>query len=71
MEREDGLMGIGISISKGEGKVVVQYGITKIPTRKQQCLYRMIGNELMPLAFFKSDADAEEFENFLKILVKE
>lgn len=64
-------MGIGISISTGNGEKIVQYGTTKPPGRKQSCLYRLIGNELLPLAYFKSDEDAQEFEDFLKILLKD
>jgi hypothetical protein len=60
-------MGIRI-ICKADGKEV-EYGVTKIPTRINKCLYRMIGNELIPLAYFKSDADAQEFEDFLKVIV--
>lgn len=59
---------MSVRIETQDGKLIVEYGVTKIPTRKQKCLYRMMGNDLLPLAYFKSDADAKEFEDFLYIL---
>jgi len=38
-----------------------EWGITKIPHRKSQCLYKMVGNVLTPLAYFKDDQCAAEF----------
>jgi len=43
----------------------VEYGVTEISTRKQKFLYRLKGTELHPMAYFKADADAEEFKDFL------
>lgn len=60
---------MSIRIETEDGKLVVEYGVTKMPTRKQKCLYRMTGNNLQPLAYFKSDVAAKEFEDFLHLLL--
>lgn len=47
---------------------VEEFGVTKIPTRKSKCLYRMRGNMLEPLAYFRSDEDAEIFDKILDFI---
>ena len=52
-----------------DGKAVVTYGIDRFPDRKRYCLYRLIGNIIVPLAYFRNDADADEFLEFMHSLV--
>ena len=43
-----------------------EFGIAALPYRKSKCLYRMRGNMIEPLAYFRSDDDAEAFEGILE-----
>lgn len=52
-----------------KGAEPVTYGVMKFPDRVRNCLYRMTGNIIVPLAYFKRDADAIEFLAFLHSLV--
>ena len=48
----------------------VNFGIMSIPNRKSKCLYRTRGNMVEPLAYFRSDQNAEEFQDILDFLIE-
>lgn len=52
------------------GEKLVEFGVTKFPNRKSKCLYKMRGAMLEPLAYFRTDDDAKEFERVMDILVE-
>ncbi len=58
----------GIKIESYLGNV--EFGVTSIPNRKSKCLYRMRGAMLEPLAYFRSEQNAEEFEKIIELLLK-
>jgi len=51
------------------GKGSVEFGVTSIPNRKSKALYTTRGAMVEPLAYFKSDECAEEFEKVLDFIV--
>ena len=58
----------GISIESGAGKI--EFGVMSLPNRKSKMLYRSYGSEVDILAYFRSDRDAEKFEEVLNFIVK-
>ena len=44
-------------------------GVTRFPDRKAKCLYKMVGNYIVPLAYFRSDEAAAEFEKFFNRMI--
>lgn len=44
-------------------------GVTQMPNRKAKCLYMMVGNQIEPLAYFRSDEAAAEFETFFNRMI--
>jgi hypothetical protein len=51
------------------GKGSVEFGVTSLPNRKCKALYTTRGAMLEPLAYFKSDECAEQFEKVLDFIV--
>lgn len=51
------------------GKGSVEFGVTSIPNRKGKALYTTRGAMLEPLAYFKSDDCAEQFEKVIDFIV--
>lgn len=58
------------TIQNENGTEKVKFGITKFPDRKQPCLYKSKGSVLYPLAYFKDEERAEEFNEILHMLYK-
>lgn len=52
------------------GEKLVEFGVTKFPNRKSKCLYKMRGAMLEPLAYFRTDDDAKEFEHIMDVLIE-
>lgn len=48
----------------------VEFGVTKLPNRKSKCLYLARGAQLEPVAYFRSDEDAERFNRALECILK-
>ena len=46
----------------------IRFGIANLPSRKSKCLYKMRGAMCEPLAYFRSDEDADKFEQIIDIL---
>lgn len=44
-------------------------GVMQFPHRKSKCLYKMVGNRVTPLAYFRDDKSADEFEAFFNRLI--
>lgn len=47
----------------------VEFGVTCLPNRKGKVLYMTRGAMIEPLAYFRSDECAEEFEKILDFIV--
>lgn len=47
----------------------VEFGVTQLPDRKQPCLYRARGTMICPLAYFRSEEDAETFDRILNTVI--
>ena len=58
----------GIEIKTKER--IVSFGVTSAPNRKSKCLYKMRGNLLEPLAYFRSEQNAEEFQDIIDFLIE-
>lgn len=46
----------------------LDFGITRFPNRKSKCLYKMRGAMCEPLAYFRSNPDADDFEIIIDAL---
>ena len=44
-------------------------GVAKFPDRERKCLYIMVGNQIEPLAYFRSDEAAAEFMKFFNRMI--
>lgn len=58
---------MGIYMSAPQ-KGVVEFGVTKIPGRKSKALYKIRGEHMEILAYFKTDQQAEEFEKIMDFI---
>jgi hypothetical protein len=48
----------------------VEFGVMSIPGRKSKCLYRVMGlGKIVPLAYFRDDQCAEEFNEIIDFIV--
>jgi hypothetical protein len=54
---------MGIKFDNG-----VIIGVDRFPDRKHKCLYKMVGNRMERLAYFQTDAKADEFEKYFYML---
>lgn len=61
------MKGNSIKIERN-GKHVLAFGITKLPHRKNYCLYRERGAMIDVLAYFTSESNAEEFHDIIEAL---
>lgn len=55
-----------IASSKINGQV--EFGVMSVPSRKNKMLYIMRGCNAVPLAYFRNDDKAEEFEKILSLI---
>lgn len=46
----------------------VEFGITRFPDRVNKCLFVARGSMIEPLAYFRSDDDADRFEKILDLI---
>ena len=60
------MTGIRIESKKGNA----EFGVMSIPTRKSKFLYRKRGAMIEPLAYFRTDQNAEEFEKIIELLLE-
>ena len=44
-------------------------GVTRFPHRKSKCLYKVVGNQITPLAYFRDDQCADDFEKFFDRMI--
>ena len=55
-----------IRIEKGQMKI--EFGVTRMPNRKNKILFKMRGVMLEPLAYFRNNDCAREFEKIMEII---
>ena len=55
-----------LAIRCAKGQVI--FGITNIPGRKNKCLYTSNEKGIQLLAYFKSDAKADEFQRVMDFI---
>jgi len=61
---------MSIKVQKTDGTHSIEFGVTQLPNRKMPCLYCTRGAMIAPLAYFRSEAAAEIFDDILDILYK-
>lgn len=59
-----------LSVNIEVGGNSVEFGVTELDNRKSKCLYRMRGAMFEPLAYFRNDQCAEEFNKIIEVLLK-
>ena len=52
-----------------KGKAAVEFGVASLPNRKSKILYKKRGAMVEPLAYFRSDSCADEFQKILDFIV--
>ena len=57
----------GIAFDFKDGKI--EFGVMRLPNRRNACLYKMRGANVDVLAYFRSDGCAEDFECLLDKLI--
>lgn len=57
-----------VSILIKTKNIRAEFGISRLPHRKAKCLYLMRGAILEPLAYFRSDEDADRFNEILDLI---
>ena len=58
------------SLELKAGKYKITFGVTHFPNRKQKCLYKMRGAMIEPLAYFRNDIDADQFERIMDLILQ-
>jgi hypothetical protein len=50
--------------------IKVEFGVTRLPNRRNPALYKMRGANMDVLAYFRSEGDAEDFERLLDYIIE-
>ena len=48
----------------------VEFGVTRQLNRRMPCLYRMRGAMVEPLAYFRSEEDAQAFNDIIEFMLE-
>ena len=59
----------GIRI-EARGKGTIEFGVMSLPNRKSKILYKTRGCITEPLAYFKSDECADQFEKIIEFMLE-